>query len=332
MATFLVTGGAGFIGSHLAEALVAERHRVIVLDNLSAGNANNLSSIASHPYVEVVRANCTDDNVLEECVRRADVVYHLAATVGVFRVIANPRTTLLDNIWSTESVLRHTALLKKKVILASSSEIYGKTCTVCREDSDLTFGPSVHIRWSYAASKLVNEHLAISMWRDTGTPVVIVRPFNVIGPRQSGESGMVVPRMLAQSLRSEPITVFGDGTQTRCFVDVADVVKWLCLLAQTEGAVGELINLGNPCEICILDLAEQVRQLTGNPAGIRLVPYSVAYGTGYEDMPRRLPDIRKVVSLTGYRPRFSLDTTLRRTWQWHLDRHRKRNFDVVGVV
>jgi UDP-glucose 4-epimerase len=311
MSTFLITGGAGFIGSHLAEALLKQRERVIILDDLSSGSVLNLLNVRQDPLLEFIPESVSAKNVLSEAVDRADVIFHLAARVGVFNIIESPVETIENNIGGTEAVLKAAAKKKKKVIVASTSEVYGKLTTIpFREDSDLVLGPSAKSRWSYAASKLVDEFLALSYWREFKVPTVVTRFFNTIGPRQIGRYGMVVPRFMMQALQGQNLTVYGNGRQSRCFTYVGDVVEWLLLLASNDRAVGEVFNLGNPSEVSIADLARRVITLTGAKVDIDLVPYEAAYEHGFEDMERRVPDITKVTALTGYTPETQLNEML----------------------
>lgn len=317
MATFLITGGAGFIGSHLAEAALALGHRVLVLDDLSSGSIENLSNIRNHNAFEFVPESVTERRVLAEMVDRADMIFHLAATVGVFNIIDSPVTTILNNIGGTESVLKMAAKKKKKVLVASTSEVYGKSTAIpFREDTDLISGPTTKSRWSYASSKVVDEFLALAFWKEYGVPTIVARLFNCIGPRQVGRYGMVVPRFIGQALNGENLTVYGSGEQSRCFTYVSDIVKWLLLLMETDAAIGEVINLGNPHEITILDLAHKIIEVAGANVGIDFIPYDKAYEAGFEDMQRRVPEISKIAALTGYSPKVSIDEALRLTCDW----------------
>ena len=317
MATFLITGGAGFIGSHLTEALLTLGHRVLVLDNLSSGSVDNLASVRSHRDFEFVPESVEEKHVLAELVDRADMIFHLAATVGVFNIIDSPVTTILNNIGGTEAVLKMAAKKKKKVLVASTSEVYGKSTAIpFREDADLISGPTSKSRWSYASSKVVDEFLALAFWKEYQVPTVVARLFNCIGPRQVGRYGMVVPRFIGQALRGENLTVYGSGGQSRCFTYVTDVVQWLMLLMGNDAAVGEVVNVGNPDEISILDLARKVIEVTAAETGIDFIPYDKAYEEGFEDMQRRVPDIAKVTALTGYQPRIDLEQSLRLTCEW----------------
>lgn len=317
MATFLITGGAGFIGSHLTEAALALGHRVLVIDDLSSGSIDNLAKVRNHQGLEFVPESVMEKRVLAELVDRADMIFHLAATVGVFNIIDSPVTTIMNNIGGTESVLKLAAKKKKKVLVASTSEVYGKSTAVpFREDADLISGPTSKSRWSYASSKAVDEFLALAFWKEYKVPTVVARLFNCIGPRQVGRYGMVVPRFIGQALNGESLTVYGSGEQSRCFTHVSDVVRWLMMLIENDAAVGQVVNLGNPSEITILDLARKVIAITGANAGIDFIPYSQAYEEGFEDMQRRVPDISKVTALTGYSPKVSIDEALRLTCDW----------------
>jgi UDP-glucose 4-epimerase len=312
MATFLITGAAGFIGSHLTEACLRA--------DLSSGSVRNLAHLRSDARLEFIPESITERNILAELVDRADVIFHLAATVGVFNIIESPVATIVNNIGGTETVLKLAAKKKKKVILTSTSEVYGKSNAVpFREDGDLVFGPSSKSRWSYASSKLVDEFLALAYCREYKVPTVVTRLFNTIGPRQVGRYGMVVPRFISQALRGENLTVYGNGKQSRSFTYVSDVVRWLLLLASHEEAVGQVFNLGNPGEVTIADLARKVIGVTGANSGIEYVPYEKAYEEGFEDMERRIPDIAKVVGLTGYSPQVGLDEALRLTTDWFIE-------------
>lgn len=317
MSTFLVTGGAGFIGSHVAEALLRRGQRVLILDDLSSGSADNIGHLRSDPNLEFVPDSVMSRTVLAEMVGAADVVLHLAASVGVFNIIESPVATIENNIGGTEAVLKAAANKKKKVIVTSTSEVYGKSSsTPFCEDGDLVFGPTTKSRWSYASSKVVDEFLALAYWREFGVPTVVARLFNTIGPRQTGRYGMVVPRFLDQALTGSNLTVYGSGRQSRCFTYVLDTVEWLLLLASNDKAVGGVFNVGNPEEVTIADLAQRVIALTGANVEIDFVPYNRAYEEGFEDMERRVPDITKITELTGYTPRFNLDAALRLTRDW----------------
>ena len=308
----LITGGAGFVGSHLAERLLAGGHEVMVLDNLSTGSIDNISHLKSTPGFSYVIDTVTNEPLLAEMVDRSDVVFHLAAAVGVKLIVEQPVHTLETNVHGTEVVLKHANKKKKLVCIASTSEVYGKSTDVpFRESADLVLGPSAKHRWAYACSKLIDEFLALAYWKERKLPVVIVRLFNTVGPRQTGQYGMVLPTFVRQALASQPITVFGDGTQTRSFTYVGDVVDALVKLSTEPRAVGEVFNIGGTTEVAIQDLAERVKKMTKSVSPIVTVPYDVAYEAGFEDMPRRVPDITKIQSLIGFAPKMSLEDIIR---------------------
>jgi UDP-glucose 4-epimerase len=320
MTTFLITGGAGFIGSHLAETLLKHGQHVLVLDDLSSGSVKNIEHLRSNPRFKFVPESVSALSVLAELVDLADVIFHLAATVGVFNIIESPVKTIVNNIGGTEAVLKAAAKKRKKVIIASTSEVYGKSNDVSfREDGDLVFGPTSKSRWSYASSKVVDEFLALAYWREFKVPTVVARLFNTIGPRQTGHYGMVVPRFMSQALCGQNLTVYGTGQQSRCFTYVSDVVEWLLLLASNEKAVGEVFNLGNVEEVSIAELARKVIAITGAHVGIEYIPYEEAYEKGFEDMIRRVPDITKVKALTCYSPCINLDQALCLIRDWFVN-------------
>jgi len=307
----LITGGAGFIGSHLAEALLARGDNVFVLDNLSTGAMENIVHLKGRSGFEYFIDSIENEGLLAELIDRSDVVFHFAAAVGVKLIVEQPVRTIETNVHGTEIVLKHANKKKKLVVIASTSEVYGKSEDVpFREDSDLVLGPTPKHRWAYACSKAIDEFLALAYWKERQLPVIVVRFFNTVGPRQTGQYGMVIPNFVRQALAGEPITVFGDGTQSRSFTHVADVVQALLKLVKEPKAVGQVINIGNVGEISILKLAERVRELSDSKSVIKLVPYDEAYESGFEDMPRRVPDLTKVTALIGYKPRFSLDDIL----------------------
>lgn len=309
----LITGGAGFIGSHLAEALIAAGHRVSVIDNLSTGAFSNIAHLKGHERFSYAIDSIDNEPLVAELIDQADMVYHLAAAVGVRLIVESPVRTIETNVHGTEVVLRHAAKKGKTVLIASTSEVYGKSPSVpFREDGDLVMGPSSKHRWAYACSKAIDEFLALAYWKERKLPVIIVRLFNTVGPRQTGRYGMVVPNFVRQALAGEPITVFGDGLQTRCFTYVGDVVGALVALASEPRAIGTVLNLGSTQEISIRDLAERVKALTGSASPIQMVPYDQAYESGFEDMHRRVPDISRIRALIGYEPRVPLDDILQR--------------------
>jgi UDP-glucose 4-epimerase len=304
----LLTGGAGFIGSHLAERLLELGHEVHVLDNLSTGSIDNIAHLKGRPGFSYVIDTVTNEPLLAEMIDQCDVVYHLAAAVGVKLIVEQPVHTIETNVHGTEVVLKHANKKKKLVVIASTSEVYGKSTDVpFREGADLVLGATVKHRWAYACSKLIDEFLALAYWKEKKLPIIIVRLFNTVGPRQTGQYGMVLPTFVRQALAGQPITVFGDGTQSRSFTYVADVVDALVKLTQEPRAVGEVFNIGNIEEVTIRELAERVKLATGSSSPVQFVPYDEAYEAGFEDMPRRVPDISKVHNLVGYQPRLSLD-------------------------
>ena len=304
----LITGGAGFIGSHLAERLLQHGHGVGIIDNLSTGSIENISHLKSVPGFSYVIDTIDNEPLLAECIDRSDVVFHLAAAVGVKLIVERPVHTIETNVHGTEVVLKHANKKKKLVVLASTSEVYGKSTDVpFREGAELVLGATVKHRWAYACSKLLDEFLALAYWKERKLPVVIVRLFNTVGPRQTGQYGMVLPTFVRQALGGQPITVFGDGRQSRSFTYVGDVVDALIALASEPRAVGEVFNIGNTGEVTIRELAERVKSLTGSDSPIQYVPYDQAYETGFEDMPRRVPDISKIKALIGFQPKLELD-------------------------
>ena len=307
----LITGGAGFIGSHLSEALLDQGHDVLILDNLSTGSIDNIAHLKGRPGFEYFVDTVTNEPLLAELIDRSDVVFHLAAAVGVKLIVEQPVYTIETNVHGTEVVLKHANKKKKLVVIASTSEVYGKSEDVpFREDSDLVMGPTPKHRWAYACSKAIDEFLALAYWKERKLPVIIVRFFNTVGPRQSGQYGMVIPNFVRQALAGEPITVFGDGTQQRAFTHVTDVVGALLKLVVEPKAIGQVINIGNKHEITIQKLAERVRELSGSNSVIKLVPYDEAYESGFEDMPRRVPDLTRIKGLIGYEPKYELDEIL----------------------
>ncbi|MBM3771070.1 MAG: NAD-dependent epimerase/dehydratase family protein [Acidimicrobiia bacterium] len=307
----LITGGAGFIGSHLAETLLERGHDVLILDNLSTGSIDNIAHIKGRPGFEYFIDTVENEPLLAELIDRSDVVFHFAAAVGVKLIVEHPVYTIETNVHGTEVVLKHANKKKKLVVVASTSEVYGKSNDVpFREDSDLVMGPTPKHRWAYACSKAIDEFLALAYWKERKLPVIIVRFFNTVGPRQTGQHGMVIPNFVRQALAGEPITVFGDGTQSRAFTHVADVVGALVTLMQSPEAIGQVINIGNTQEVTITDLATRIRELADSRSTIKYVPYDEAYESGFEDMPRRVPDLTKIRKMIGYEPKHSLDDIL----------------------
>src|SRR6187399_1557423 len=309
----LITGGAGFVGSHLADALLAAGHDVAAFDNLSTGSIDNIEHLKAHPRFRYTIESVQNEPVLAEQIDRCDVVFHLAAAVGVKKIVEEPVHTIENNVHGTEVVLRHANKKKRLVVVASTSEVYGKSIDVpFREDADLVMGPTSKHRWAYACSKAIDEFLALAYWKEKKLPVIVIRLFNTVGPRQTGQYGMVLPSFVRQALAGQPITVFGDGTQSRSFTYVADVVDALIKLAQEPRAIGEVFNIGNIGEISILALAEKIKAMTGSASEIVTIPYDQAYEAGFEDMPRRVPDITKIRGLVGYEPKVQLDEILTR--------------------
>jgi len=309
----LLTGGAGFVGSHLAEALIAANHDVEILDDLSTGSLDNVAHLNGHPRFHCQVGTVMDPAVVGPMVERADFVFHLAAAVGVKLIVEAPVRTIETNVHGTEVVLKQAVKKRTPVVVFSTSEVYGKSTAVpFTESTDLVMGPTHKHRWAYACSKALDEFLALAYWKEFAHPVIVVRLFNTVGPRQTGRYGMVIPNFVRQALAGEPITVFGDGTQTRSFTYVGDVVRGLIALMQTPAAFGEVFNIGNDEEVSILELAQRVRALTGSSSEIVLIPYDQAYEAGFEDMPRRVPALAKIAAAVGYRPTVGLDEILSR--------------------
>jgi UDP-glucose 4-epimerase len=307
-----ITGGAGFIGSHLSERLLDDGHEVSVLDNLSTGSIDNIAHLKGRAGFSYAIDSVTNESLLAELIDRSDVVFHLAAAVGVKLIVEQPVHTIETNVHGTEVVLKHANKKKKLVVIASTSEVYGKSADVpFREAADLVLGPSAKHRWAYACSKLIDEFLALAYWKEKKLPVIIVRLFNTVGPRQTGQYGMVLPTFVRQALAGQPITVFGDGTQSRSFTYVGDVVEALIRLAADKRAIGEVFNIGNMGEVTIADLAARVKTMTGSCSPIHYIPYDQAYEAGFEDMPRRVPDISKIREFVRYEPKVALDDIIR---------------------
>ena len=309
----LVTGGAGFIGSHLVERLLEREADVTALDNLSTGRASNLDGVSNHPRFRFVHGSVVDHLLVEELAQEADVIVHLAAAVGVRLIVEQPLKSLITNIRGAEIVLEAAWKARAKTLVTSSSEIYGKNSAgSLRETSDRILGPPSVVRWAYSTSKAVDEILAQAYHREKGLPTVVVRLFNTVGPRQTGRYGMVLPNFVAQALRGDDLTVFGDGNQSRCFCYVEDAVEAIIGLLDEEAAEGEIFNVGNPEEITIRDLARRVIDKTSSSSGVRYIPYDEAYEYGFEDMVRRVPDITKIGDLIGWTPKSDLDDILDR--------------------
>jgi UDP-glucose 4-epimerase len=307
----LITGGAGFLGSHLAEALLNEGHQVSILDDLSTGAIENLRELRGHDGLQYCIDSVANTSRLAELVDDCDIVFHLAAAVGVRLIVESPVHTIETNVTGTELVLKAANKKKKPVFVASTSEVYGKSIQVpFREDDDLVLGATTKGRWSYAASKLVDEFLALAYWKEKKLPVIVARFFNIVGPRQSSRYGMVFPNFVSQALAGEDVTVFGTGHQTRCFCYVGDAVQAALGLLRRPQAVGEIFNIGSDSEISINDLAHRVIHRLSSTSKIRRIPYEIAYELGFEDMPRRVPALAKIAEFTGWRPLTSLDTSI----------------------
>ena len=313
MHKFLVTGGAGFIGSHLCEGLIGRGDEVFAIDDLSTGRLENVAHLQDHPRFHLTIGSILDLKRLEPLVRRTDAIFHLAAVVGVKKIIDAPVETIETNILGSHNVLALAAQARKMCLITSTSEVYGKsTRHPFSENDDVVYGPTVKSRWSYACTKAIDEFLALAYSESQKSPVVIVRLFNTTGPRQTGRYGMVLPRFVDQALRGEALTVYGTGSQTRCFADVRDVVRALMRLIDSPRAVGQVFNVGNPEEISILDLARLVRKMAQSRSDIQVIPYEQAYQPGFEDMERRVPNIEKIRRLIGFKPRYKLHHTIRR--------------------
>jgi UDP-glucose 4-epimerase len=324
----LITGGAGFIGSHLSEQHLKRGDEVYIIDDLSTGSIENIEHIKDDKKFHYHLDSVTNQHLVAELVDLCDVIYHLAAAVGVRLIVESPVRTIETNIRGTEVVLHHAAKKRKRVLITSTSEVYGKRDRVpFSEDDDLVMGPTNKGRWSYACSKAIDEFMAVAYWKEKRVPTVIARLFNTVGPRQTGRYGMVIPNFVRQALAGDDITVYGDGSQSRCFTHVSDVVGALIKLAEHPQAVGEVYNIGSANEVSILQLAERVKSLTGSNSKIAFLPYDQAYEEGFEDMLRRVPNISKISSLVGYAPTFSLDEIL----QSVIDYHRSKTANRLGT-
>ena len=317
----LITGGAGFIGSHLTDAYLERGDEVYIIDDLSTGSIGNIQHVKNHPRFHYTIESVHNQPVTAELVDQCDVIFHLAAAVGVKLIVESPVRTIETNVRGTEVVLSLANKKKKKVLLASTSEVYGLSADVpFREDGNLVMGATTKGRWSYACSKAIDEFLALAYWREKKLPTIVVRLFNTVGPRQTGQYGMVIPTFVKQALAGRPITVYGDGKQSRCFGYVGDVVDALVKLMDNDDAVGQVFNIGSNTEISILELAERVKEITRSDSEIVFVPYDEAYEEGFEDMPRRVPNISKISDLVGFHPNMSLDGILQRVVDYQIGR------------
>ncbi len=311
---FLITGGAGFIGSHLCDELIKRKDEVIVLDNLSTGRYENISHLSGKPHFEFVEGNILDSVLIDKLVERVDAVFHLAAAVGVNLIVRKPLESLTTNIKGSEIVLDAALRYRKKILVTSTSEIYGKNKNgPLKEEDDRILGSPLRVRWSYSTAKAVDEMLAYIYWKEKGVPSIIVRLFNTVGPRQTGAYGMVIPRFIEQALSDQPITVYGTGEQSRCFVHVKDVVSALTKVIEEPKAVGKVFNIGSQEEITIARLAKKIIEITGSRSKIEYIPYEKAYEDGFEDMQRRVPDTTKINKLIGFRPTYNLTEIIKDT-------------------
>jgi UDP-glucose 4-epimerase len=315
---YLITGGAGFIGSHLSEELLRRGHEVYVVDDLSTGSINNIRHLKTHDRFHYTVDSCSNVQLMAELIDGADIVYHLAAAVGVKLIVESPVRTIETNIRLTEIMLNLANKKKRPIFVASTSEVYGKSDQLpFREDGDLVMGATNKGRWSYACSKAIDEFLAIAYWKEKKLPTVLARLFNTVGPRQTGQYGMVVPTFVKQALAGQPITVYGDGKQSRCFTHVQDVVRALIALMDRDTSYGQVFNIGNNNEITIGDLAKQVREMCDSKSEIVNIPYEKAYEHGFEDMPRRVPDLGKIGNAIGWKPTIALPQILSDVIDYH---------------
>jgi UDP-glucose 4-epimerase len=310
---YLVTGGAGFIGSHLCELLIQQGNWVVAMDDLSTGNLANLAALRTQPKFQLVRETIFNTQVLDRLISQVDIVIHLAAAVGVKLIVEDPVRTIHTNIMGTDVVLTTANRYGRKVLISSTSEVYGKGVKVpFAEDDDCLLGATRNSRWAYATSKAIDEFMGLAYFHQYGLPVVIMRLFNTIGPRQTGQYGMVIPRFVQAALNQQPLAVHGNGLQTRSFADVADIIEAIRILSQHPGAVGQVFNIGNDQEISILEAARKVIAMTQSTSQIEFIPYEIAYAPGFEDMQRRVPDLTKIKQLIGYQPRYTFEETIKK--------------------
>lgn len=308
---YLVTGGSGFVGSHLCERLLADGHQVLVLDNLSTGRYGNIAHLEGRSGFELRVGSVNDYDLVQECVRESQAVFHLASAVGVRLIVDQPVLTIESIVNGTDNVLRACSRYRRRTLITSTSEVYGKSVQLpFREDGDSVIGATTTRRWAYACAKALDEFLGLAHWHETRLPVVIVRLFNTVGPRQTGQYGMVIPRFVKQALSGEPITVYGDGSQARCFGHVRDVIEGIIGLMNHADSPGKVFNIGNDEETTIMELAQRVITMTGSKSEIEIIPFSKAYPAGFEDMHRRIPDLGKIRNLIGYEPQRNLETIL----------------------
>jgi UDP-glucose 4-epimerase len=323
----LVTGGSGFIGSHLTDALLRQGHHVTIIDDQSTGKMENVAHVRSLPNFRFVVENVKNETVMDRLVSECDVIYHLASAVGVELIVKYPVEVIERCVLATETVLKIANRYKKKVLLTSTSEVYGKNSKMpFSEDDDWCLGPTTKSRWSYACSKAIDEFLALAYYREKHLPVVIVRLFNTVGPRQTGQYGMVIPRFVQQAMNNEPLTVFGDGTQQRCFAYVGDVVGAMIKLMNHSSAVGKVFNIGSTEEVTIEELAKRVIKITNSMSEIVKIPYDQAYQEGFEDMTRRVPNLRKIKEFIGYEPKTNLDEIILKVQRFFLEK-KKNKYD-----
>lgn len=309
---YLVTGGSGFVGSHLCERLLADGNQVLVLDNLSTGRYGNIANLEGKPGFELRVGSVNDYQLVEECVRECNAVFHLASAVGVRLIVDQPVLTIESIVNGTDNVLRACSRYRRRTLITSTSEVYGKSEQLpFREDGDSVIGATTTRRWAYACAKALDEFLGLAHWHETRLPVVIVRLFNTVGPRQTGQYGMVIPRFVRQALAGDPITVYGDGSQARCFGHVKDVIEGIVGLMNHTDSPGKVFNIGNDEETTIMELAKRIIAMTGSKSEIEIIPFSQAYPAGFEDMHRRIPDLTKIRTLLGYEPKRNLDAILK---------------------